>query len=199
MTRYPVRYRPPSRYLRYGRSRRRGSNTEMWVAVGIGVVVLGSAGTKTATTIVHHHATHKQVTTQHTAPRTVPVTSGSERAFITATLADLGAPATSANIYSLASWFPHEYPSWPPWASNNPMSSTLYVPGATVYNTLSDGGHVWNYPSASVGARETALTLADGYYPLITAALHSGRGLCGNPSIAGELLTWSGDGYSGVC
>jgi cell wall-associated NlpC family hydrolase len=125
----------------------------------------------------------------------VPVTSGSEGAFIRATLADLAAPASHADVTSLASWFPHEYPSWPPWAANNPMSSTLPAPGSTAY----DSAGVQNYPSATEGAQATAETLADGYYPLIVADLKSGSGLCGNPSLAGEFLTWSGNGYSGVC
>lgn len=125
----------------------------------------------------------------------VRVTSGSENAFIRATLADLGAPATQANITSLASWFPHEFPSWPPGAVNNPMASTMPAPGATVFNSVG----VRNYVSATQGAKATAATLANGHYPGIVAALRSGRGLCGNPSLAGEFLTWSGNGYSGVC
>jgi hypothetical protein len=157
----------------------------MIVGVAIGLVAL-AGGTKTAVTVTHHHAS---------APHVAAVTSGSERAFIRATLADLGAPATSANIYSLAAWFPHEYPSWPPWAANNPMSSTLRMPGSTTYNSIG----VQNYPTASEGAHATALTLANGYYPLIVAALRSGRGLCGNPNLAAEFLVWSGGGYRGAC
>ena len=125
----------------------------------------------------------------------VHVTSGSETAFIRATLADLGAPATQADIGSLASWFPHEFPSWPPSATDNPMASTMPEPGATVFNS----DKVRNYVSATQGAQATAATLADGDYPGIVAALRSGSGLCGDSSLAGEFLTWSGDGYSGVC
>lgn len=121
----------------------------------------------------------------------VTVASGSESAFIRGVLADLGAPATSANMTSLASWLPHEGTA----AAYNPMASTLPEPGSTVFN--SDG--VQNYVSASQGAQATAATLANGRYPLIVAALRSGAGLCGDPSLAGEFLTWSGGGYSGVC
>jgi len=155
----------------------------------VGIIAVAGAG-KGATSVVTHHSSPGSV---HVTD--VPVTSGSEASFIRATLADLGAPATSANIYSLAAWFPHEYPSWPPYAANNPMSSTERMPGSTTYN----GVGVQNYPTAAEGAQATAMTLANGYYPLIVAALRSGQGLCGNPSIAGELLTWSGNGYSGVC
>jgi hypothetical protein len=127
----------------------------------------------------------------------VRVAGGSETAFIGAVLADLGVPADrrAADITSLVSWFPHEFPSWPPAAAWNPMASTLQMPGSTVYNSAG----VQNYPTAAEGAQATALTLADGYYPLIAADLRSGRGLCGDTAIAAELLTWSGGGYSGVC
>lgn len=136
----------------------------------------------------------------HARPATpaVAVTSASETAFTAAVLADLGAPDTTANARSLEGWFPHEYPSWPPWADNNPMSSTLAMPGSWAYNHLPGGGSVQNYPNASEGAQATAATLDDGYYPVITAALRSGAGICGG-GFAGELLTWSGNGYSEVC
>lgn len=119
------------------------------------------------------------------------VTSSSESAFIGATLADLGAPDNHANAASLASWFPHEGTA----AENNPMASTMREPGSTTFNY--DG--VQNYVSASQGAQATAATLANGRYPGIVQALRSGRGLCGDPSLAGEFLVWSGNGYSGVC
>ena len=125
----------------------------------------------------------------------VHVAGGSETAFITAVLADLGAPGSQANITSLVSWFPHEFSSWPPGAAWNPMASTMQMPGSATYNSAG----VQDYASAAEGAQATALTLADGYYPLIVARLRSGRGLCGDTAIAAELLTWSGNGYSGVC
>lgn len=79
------------------------------------------------------------------------------------------------------------------------MSSTLPMPGVTVCNTLQDGGHVWNYPTAAEGAQATALTLEGGnWYPAIVAAFRSGTGICGG-GFASELLTWSGNGYPEVC
>lgn len=126
---------------------------------------------------------------------TVSVASGSESAFIGAVLADLGAPATQANVASLASWFPHEFTTWPPPAQDNPMATKMREPGSWDY--LSNG--VQSFPDATVGAQATAATLDDGYYPGIVAALRSGRGLCGDTSLAGEFLTWSGGGYSAVC
>jgi hypothetical protein len=157
------------------------------VLVIAGIIAVAGAGKGAAAVVTHHH---------HSAHVTAAaVTSGSERAFIRAVLADLGAPVNSANTASLAGWFTREFPAWPPYAAENPMSSTQRMPGSTTYNSVG----VQNYPTASEGAHATAITLANGYYPRVVAALRSGRGLCGNPSIAGELLTWSGNGYSEVC
>jgi hypothetical protein len=122
---------------------------------------------------------------------TVSVTSSTETAFIKAVLADLGAPASKADVMSLASWLPHEGTV----AAYNPMASTMREPGSTTFNY--DG--VQNYVSATQGASATAATLADGWYPLIVEALRSGRGLCDSPSLADEFLKWSGGGYSAVC
>lgn len=130
----------------------------------------------------------------HQAVKAVTVVSGSENSFIRAILADMRAPATTANISSLAAWFPHEFPSYPPPAENNPMATKMSEPGASDY--LSNG--VKNYPTASEGAQATAATLTDGYYPAMVAKLRAGEGLCGS-SLAGEFLTWSGNGYSSVC
>lgn len=132
----------------------------------------------------------------HSHPRAI-VTSASETAFIVAVLADLGAPKTPADISSMASWYLHEWSSWPPGAANNPWDSTLNAPGATDFNTFGNGYHVRNYPSATEGAAETAQTLLSGY-PGIVAALRSGRGVCGG-SFSGEFLAWSGNAYSSVC
>ena len=121
----------------------------------------------------------------------IAVTSSSRTAFIRAVLADLGAPATSADINSLVAWLPHENTA----AKNNPMASTLKEPGSTTFNYIG----VQNYVTATQGAQATAATLNNGHYPRIVADLKSGRGLCGDSSLAGEFLTWSGNGYSAVC
>lgn len=121
-----------------------------------------------------------------------------ERSFIKAVLADLGAPASSANVNSLATWFTHEFSSWPPSADWNPMASTQSMPGATNFNTFGNGLHVRNYPDPTTGARATAITLNNGHYPTIIASLRNGSGLCGS-SHASEFRTWSGGGYSSIC
>jgi hypothetical protein len=162
------------------------------IGLAVGAVLVSGLGAGGATVVRHHHAGH------HAAPpAAAPVVSGSESAFIDAVLTDLGVPAgkRQADATSLAAWFPHEFPSFPPAAAWNPMASTLQMPGSTIYN----GVGVQNYTDPSEGAQATALTLADGWYPHILAALKSGNGLCGNPSLTGDFLVWSGNGYSGVC
>ena len=124
-----------------------------------------------------------------------PVAGNGERAFIGAVLAGLGAPATGADVSSLAAWSGREFSSWPPAAAWNPMASEMREPGSADFNSAG----VQNYVSAAQGAQATAATLAGGRYPRIVAALKSGRGLCGDSSLAAEFLTWSGGGYSGVC
>jgi hypothetical protein len=122
-----------------------------------------------------------------------PVDS-SEKAFISAVLADMGAPATTANVNSIAAWFPHEFPSWPPSAQFNPMATTQQMPGSTQYNSAG----VQNYPDAKTGATATAQTLTNGKYPNIVKALRAGTGICGG-GFASEFSTWSNGGYTSVC
>lgn len=124
-----------------------------------------------------------------------------EAAFFRAVLADLGYRAAPADVTSLAAWAVHEFPAWPPAAGWNPLASTRYAPGAAAFNTFTSGGrvlHVWNYPTATAGARATADTLANGHYPAILARLASGRGVCG-PGLASDFRTWNGGGYGQVC
>jgi hypothetical protein len=158
-----------------------------WAVLGVAAAVVFYAGGKQHPGApVAGHAT------------AVQVAAGSENAFFRGMLADLEAPATPADMRSLEAWFLHEWPSWPPRAGNNPMDTTLPAPGSTAFNTFGPNLHVQNYPSATEGAQMTAQTLLGGY-PLIVAALRSGRGLCGAPSLAAEFRTWSGGAYSGVC
>jgi hypothetical protein len=71
VTRYPVRYRPPSRYLRYGRYRRRASNSDMIVGLALGAVLLASGATAGAARAVHHPARHTAAPPQP-APQSLP-------------------------------------------------------------------------------------------------------------------------------
>jgi hypothetical protein len=186
------RYPLPRRYrrARYPYRFRRDSGGALPAALVAGAVLLAGAG-----------AAAKAATAPHgTAPAgkaggAPPVTRGSEAAFYTAALTDLGAPATTANISSLAAWGAREG-CWGCVGRYNQLDSTLYEPGATAFNTFSGSLHVWNYPDAAEGAQATAATISG--YPGITAALRSGGGLCGG-SLAAEFSRWSGGGYQEVC
>lgn len=120
----------------------------------------------------------------------------SEKAFFTAVLEAIGAPASQANLDSMYSWALREEPTWPPPAAYNPLNTTQNMPGATVLPGVSVP--IKQYASAQQGVQATALTLQNGY-PGIVAALKSGKGLCGQSQLAREFLTWSGNGYSSVC
>lgn len=111
----------------------------------------------------------------------------SEIAFQKAMLADLGAPASAANLSSLHSWFLHEEPSFPPPNAWNPL------------NIENVGGGFAQYSSLSAGAAATAAFITVNGYNTIRLALMSGRGLCGFPGIGPDLSRWSGGGYMSVC
>jgi hypothetical protein len=168
-----------------GKKKKKKTRIPAPVFVLLGIFLL--IATTTAGTSAGRHAASKAVTSIVNI-----VSSGSgDKAFVRAVLADLHAPETQANISSLEAWLPHESTK----AAHNPMASTLKEPGSTTFNSIG----VQNYVSSTQGAYATAATLANGYYPAIVKALRSGKGLCGNTSLAAEFLTWSGNGYSGVC
>lgn len=178
------RYRSPYRYGRRLRGRRGNGGKIAGAVLGVFLAVAA-----------HRHAAPRPAAGAAAAP----AADGGETAFITAVLADLGAPATAADITSLADWFPREWPAWPPGAASNPLDSILPAPGSTDFNTFGGGLHVQNYPTAAEGAQATAETLEGGWYPRILAALRAGAGLCGDPNLAAEFSTWSGGGYQEVC
>ena len=132
-----------------------------------------------------------------------PAPSGpGEKAWIVAFLLSIGAPPTPANLDSMSSWIAHEssWTSSPPDGAlftHNPLNTTEPGFGAPGAGINSAGVKV--YPNAAEGIAATRAAMTNGDYPGILAALRSGRGLCGDPSIGGELLTWSGNGYSSVC
>jgi hypothetical protein len=122
-----------------------------------------------------------------------------EAGFFRAVLADLGYPATAANVDSLMAWSRHEFRAWPPAAAFNPLASTHWVPGSAAFNTFgSPPLHVWNYPAAPAGAAAEAATLANGRYPHLLARLAAGRGVCG-PGLTSDFHTWNGGTYGQVC
>lgn len=75
-------------------------------------------------------------------------------------------PETQENIKFLDEWHAYEGGA----AAYNPLNTTLRMPGATNYNSAG----VQQYVSAAQGAEATVLTLENGYYPHVLAALKSG-------------------------
>lgn len=122
-----------------------------------------------------------------------PPANASEKAWIVAMLTALGAPPTSANISSLTNWIARETP-WPPVSSNNPLNTTQPAAGSHPVNSVG----VQAYPSAAVGINATVITLENGNYPHIVAALRAGTGLAGSGPWNPELSKWSGGGYDSV-
>ncbi len=93
-------------------------------------------------------------------------------AFAGALLAALGDQATGANVDAIVAWAAGEGSC----AHNNPLDTTQPEPGAEPFNTLPGGGHVWDYPSLSVGVQATVETLTDGLYGPVLAVLRASGG-----------------------
>jgi hypothetical protein len=93
-------------------------------------------------------------------------------AFAHAVLGGIGAPQTTANVNSIIAWAHREGGG----GANNPLNTTLGMPGATNFNSVG----VKNFTDASQGATASVRTLLGGGYSDIISALKTGRGLCGN-------------------
>jgi hypothetical protein len=104
-----------------------------------------------------------------------PVDPGANpiRQFGAAVLARISAPATAANLDAFAAWAAGEGSC----ARFNPLATTQPEPGATPFNTLSGGGHVWNYPDFSTGVKATTTALTNGLYQPVIAAFQAGAGV----------------------
>jgi murein DD-endopeptidase MepM/ murein hydrolase activator NlpD len=85
-------------------------------------------------------------------------------------LTALGDEATSQALGAIAAWAAGEGSC----AQYNPLDTTQPEAGATPFNTLAGGGHVWNYPSWSEGIQATVETLRNGLYPTILTVLAAG-------------------------
>jgi len=85
-------------------------------------------------------------------------------------LTGVGAPITPQNLQALAAWQRGEGGT----ANNNPFNTTWQMPGATPYNTLPGGGHVYNYLTPAQGINATIRTLHNGLYAPILRALQAG-------------------------
>lgn len=132
-------------------------------------------------------------------PGVTPPSGPGQKAWIVAFLTAIRAPATDANVNSVAAWINHESP-WnasPPDGAlytNNPLNTT--EPGFGSTGTVNAVG-VRIYPSITEGLAATQAVITNGRYGDILLWLRSGKGLCGK-QLAG-LSVWSGGGYSSVC
>lgn len=154
-------------------------NAKVAVAVAVAALAMASGA--------HHHH-HHGLTGVLDSMASVPA-NGSRASWARAELRTLGFPRTPANVTSLVAWQNREGGG----GAFNPLNTTQPEPGATVFNSVG----VRNYPDVAEGVAATAVTMRNGNYGDVLAALASGGGLCGR-SFSG-LSTWSGGGYSQVC
>jgi hypothetical protein len=114
------------------------------------------------------------------------------RHFANGVMTQLGAPHGGANVASFNCWASIENSR----AGWNPLDTTMPEPGASNFNTTSDGtAHVKNYASESQGEQATAATLLNGSYNDLAQGFKDGQGVCGYHA---SFQTWSGT-YSSVC
>ena len=83
----------------------------------------------------------------------------------------VGAPVTADNVAAIVAWEMAEGGHWYNTAYYNPLNTTQSMPGATVFNSVG----VKAYTSWAQGLRATVITLNNGLYGGILAALHSGN------------------------
>lgn len=105
----------------------------------------------------------------------------------------LGAPATKANLASLADWESREEPTatWNHW--NNPLNTTV---GS---GTSENSAGVKGFATLQDGLNATAQTIEQGNFEAIRLALLAGNGLQNaGGQVAAALSAWSGGGYSSV-
>ena len=128
--------------------------------------------------------------------------------FGSAVLTRIGAPITAANLGAFSAWAAGEGTC----AQFNPLATTQPEPGATPFNTLHDGGHVWNYPSMALGVQATVTALTNGLYQRVIEAFVASGGVAavagaveqspwgtstfGSPTYAGKAC--ADDGGSGT-
>jgi hypothetical protein len=102
-----------------------------------------------------------------------------------AILRALGAPVTPGGVQILVAWQACE---GTPAAWHNPLATTLPLPGSTPVNAAG----VQAYPSEAEGIEATRLTLLNGRYPDLVAALRTGDvgAFLAHPA---EIATWGTD------
>jgi hypothetical protein len=138
------------------------------------------------------------LTPQPTAEYQTP-TGQNQKAWSEAILTALGDPLTSANIVSIGYWMQNEAGT-PPYGivgANNPINVSEPGYGGTQIQYEAPGYYLMSYPTVAEGVAATAAYLNNGSYPQVLADLKAGAGLS-DPSLAGELQEYSGNGYSTI-
>ncbi len=104
-----------------------------------------------------------------------PVDPGANpiRQFGAAVLGNIAAPVSATNLDAFAAWAAGEGAC----ARFNPLATTQPEPGATPFNNLDGGGHVWNYPTFAVGVQATTTALTNGLYQEVIAAFQASAGV----------------------
>ena len=83
----------------------------------------------------------------------------------------LGMPMTADNVAAMVAWEMAEGGHWYNTAYFNPLNTTQSMPGATVFNSVG----VKAYKSWAQGLEATVITINNGYYGSILAALKAGN------------------------
>src|ERR1035437_20887 len=117
----------------------------------------------------------------------------------TATLNQIGAPVNSTNLATLQKWATKES-GGSPMRWNNPLNTTQPDTGSVSAGATQ--ASVQRYPTPAIGAHATAVTLTNGRYPGILAALRqsvpTASWLSFDPKITQQLGTWgSGTNWLG--
>ena len=138
------------------------------------------------------------LTPQPTAEYETP-TGQNQLAWSEAILTALGDPLTSANIVSIGYWMQNEAGSPPSGivGANNPINVSEPGYGGTQIQYEAPGYYLMSYPTVADGVAATAVYLNSGSYPQLLSDLKQGAGLS-DPSLAGELQEYSGNGYSTI-
>jgi hypothetical protein len=138
------------------------------------------------------------LTPQPTAEYETP-TGQNQKAWSEAILTALGDPLTSANIVSIGYWMQNEAGSPPSGivGANNPINVSEPGYGGTQIQYEAPGYYLMSYPTVQDGVSAIAAYLNSGSYPQLLSDLQQGAGLS-DPSLAGELEEYSGNGYSTI-
>ena len=117
-------------------------------------------------------------------PSAAPMTGDDLRAFSTAVLHGIGAPATPWNLDWLKEWAASEGTL----AANNPLATERPQPG---HDSRFNSNGVRNYDSFDVGVQATVETLGLSYYQSIVDSMRAQK-FTNRPAILRAYQTWAG-------